>query len=150
MTKHSLRPYSYRDDAAVPSFDDSRPIFVFDGTCPLCSGGVRFLMTFDRAGKVAFTSAQETIGAALYQHYALPVDDTYLLIDRGEALGMSEGYFRLFSILGGLWPVLRLFAILPELWLDRAYRAMARNRFRLGGKVEQCRLLTPEQRRRLL
>ena len=28
-------PYSYRADPAVPAFDDSRPLFVFDNVCVL-------------------------------------------------------------------------------------------------------------------
>lgn len=150
MTRYSLLPHSYRSDPAVPQFDDFRPIFVFDGTCPLCSGGVRLLMLCDRKRKVAFTSAQGELGVALYRHYDLPVDETYLLLDHGQAFGVSEGYFRLFEILGGAWPLLKFFAVLPERWLDAAYRAVARNRYRLGGKTEQCALLTPEQRSRLI
>jgi hypothetical protein len=35
VTRHSGRAWSYRDDPAVPDFDDSRPLFVFDGHCEL-------------------------------------------------------------------------------------------------------------------
>ena len=50
-------PYSYRDNPAVPAFDDSRPVFIFDHVCVLCSGGVSFIMKHDRAGTIAFTPA---------------------------------------------------------------------------------------------
>jgi hypothetical protein len=33
-----MRTASYRDNLEVPSFDDSRALFVFDGVCVLCCG----------------------------------------------------------------------------------------------------------------
>ena len=42
------RPYSYRDDPAVPKFPDERPIIIFDGYCAMCSGFARFVLRHDR------------------------------------------------------------------------------------------------------
>lgn len=150
MTRHSATPYSYRDDPAVPDFDDSRPVFVFDGVCVLCSGGARWIMAFDRRARIAFTPAQGEIGAALYRHYGLPMDDTYLLLDRGHAYGMSGGYQRMFDILGGPWKLLKIIGLVSERLRDTVYRLIARNRYRWFGKAEHCALLTPDQRARLL
>lgn len=83
------QPYSYRNDPAVPVFDDSRPLFVFDTVCVLCSGGVSYLMRRDDAGKIAFTSAQGDLGQALYRHYGLDMDETYLFLANGRATTMS-------------------------------------------------------------
>jgi predicted DCC family thiol-disulfide oxidoreductase YuxK len=91
MTRISNKPYSYRDDPSVPQFDDSRPLFVFDGNCVLCSGGASWLMRADHEGKIAYTPAAGDLGAALYRHYGLELDDTYMILVRGEAFGMSEG-----------------------------------------------------------
>lgn len=142
--------FGYRDDPTVPGFDDTRPIFVFDGTCALCSGGAALLMRHDRAGKVRFVSAQSPLGRALYAHYALPIDESYLLIDRGRLHIKTDGYLRLVAILGGAWHLLRAGAIVPRPLRDAAYRLIATNRYRWFGKVEQCALLTPDQRARLL
>jgi predicted DCC family thiol-disulfide oxidoreductase YuxK len=150
MTRHSQTPFSYRDDPAVPKFGDSRPLFVFDGHCGLCSGGVRWLMRVDREGKIAFTSAQGELGGALYRHYGVEIDTTYLLIDRGEAYGMSGGYFRLLPYLGGAWHLFRVFGVFPEPLRDWFYRLVARNRYRWFGRYEHCELLTPDQRTRIL
>lgn len=150
MTLLARPPYSYRDDPSVPPFDDCRPLFVFDGTCVLCSGGASWIMRADRAGKVAFTPAAGPLGAAIYRHYGMAIDDTYLLLVRGEVYGLSEGYFRLGRELGGMWRLLALLRILPRPLRDAVYRMIARNRYRWFGKVEACVLLTPEQRARLL
>lgn len=150
MTRHSQTAYSYRSDTQVPRFDDSGPLFVFDGHCGLCSGGVRWLMRIDWRRRIAFTSAQGDLGAALYRHYGVAVDTTYLLIADGHAWGMSGGYLRLTRTLGGVWSVFRIAAVIPESWRDRAYRVLARNRYRWFGVHDHCALLNDDQRSRLL
>ena len=107
-------------------------------------------MRFDRSKVIAFTSAQGEIGAALYRHYGLPIDDTYLLLHRGHAYGMSGGYFRVLELLGGRWMLFKVLALVPEKFWDRLYWLVARNRYRWFGTAEHCAILTEEQRRRLL
>lgn len=143
-------PYSYRSDPDVPEFDDSRPFFVFDQICVLCSGGASFIMRRDRAGKIAFTPAQGELGKALYRHYGLSMDATYLFLARGQATSESEGYFALARELGGWWRFAALFRIVPGAIRDAVYRLIARNRYRWFGRTEACALLTEEQRARLL
>lgn len=150
MPEVSRKPGSCREDPAVPPFDDSRALFVFDGICVLCSGGARWLMRFDKGAKVNFTSMQSPLGQALYRHYGVAPDDTYLLIAGGRAYTDSRGYFELCSILGGPWRLLRVGLVIPERWRDALYALIARNRYRWFGKTEHCALLTPEQRARLV
>ncbi len=147
----TLKAYSYRVDPAVPDFDDSRPLFVFDGVCVLCSSGASFLMRHDREAIIAFTSAQAPLGQALYRHYELNMDETYLFVANGHAHAKSAGYLALAMELGGIWRVAELAHIVPEVLRDRFYDIIARNRYDWFGKTgESCRLLTPEQRERLL
>lgn len=143
-------PYSYRRDPAVPRFDDSRPLFVFDQICVLCSGGASFIMRHDRAGRIAFTPAQGEIGQALYRHYGLSMDATYLLLSHGRAATESEGYFALASELGGWWCLAGALRLVPRALRDATYRLIARNRYRWFGRTKACALLTEEQRARLL
>jgi predicted DCC family thiol-disulfide oxidoreductase YuxK len=148
---NEARPaFSYRDDPAVPPFDDSRPLFVFDGFCVLCSGGASWLMKHDREGRIALTSAQGDIGSALYRHYRIAMDETYLLLRDGRVFTKSEGYLQLFDAMGGWFRVLKALCLLPRPLRDWVYDIVARNRYRWFGKVEACALLTPEQKSRLL
>lgn len=143
-------PYSYRDDAAVLAFDDSKPLFVFDGVCVLCSTGVRWLMQVDRKARVNVAAGQEALGQALYRHYGQELDGSYLLIAGGRAFTASRGYLELARILGGPWQIFRVFALLPESLRDWVYDIVARNRYRWFGKSLHCALLTEEQRARLI
>lgn len=150
MPELSKQPFSYRDDPAVPTFRDDRPLFVFDGICVLCSGGANWIMRHDRKALVNFTPAQEELGQALYTHYGIEMDESYLLIAQGRAYTASRGYLELCSILGGWWNVLRIAAILPERLRDWLYSLVARNRYRWFGKVDYCSLLTEEHQKRLI
>jgi len=142
--------YEYREDSAVPPFDDSRPLFLFDGVCVLCSSGAAFVMAHDKRGVVAFASAQSLLGSAIYRHYGVQMDESYLLLLRGKAFTKSDGYIRLFTELGGAWRLLNAMRIVPRSIRDWAYDLIAVNRYRWFGKTDYCTLLTPEQRARLL
>ena len=142
--------FSYRSDPGVPDFDDSRALFVFDGVCVLCSGGAARLMKLDRHGRVNLTPVRSELGQALYRHYGVDWNTTYLLIDAGRAYTATAGYLRLCAVLGGPWRLLQVGAVMPERWRDAAYALVARNRYRWFGTADHCALLTPEQRKRLI
>jgi predicted DCC family thiol-disulfide oxidoreductase YuxK len=134
----------------VPAFDDSRALFVFDGVCVLCSRGASWIMRHDSNALINFTPAQDRLGRALYTHYGVAMDESYLLIADGRAYTASRGYIELCRILGGWWRILRVAVAIPERCRDWFYVLIARNRYRWFGKTEYCMLLTTEQRRRLL
>ena len=143
-------PYAYRDDQDVPPFDDSKALFVFDGVCVLCSGGAAWLMRFDQKRLVNFTSAQGPLGQALYAHFGLQLDESYLLINEGRAYTASAGYLKMCKVLGGPWHLLRITGLIPAVLRDWVYAQIARNRYRWFGKTEFCVLLDEEQRQRLV
>ena len=134
----------------MPAFDDSRALFVFDGVCVICSGGAAFVMRHDRHARLNFTPARSTLGQALYRHYAVNWNETYLLVEGGRAYTASAGYLRLCTILGGGWRYLRVSAIVPERSRDAIYALVARNRYRWFGKTNECRIPTPELRARMI
>ena len=142
--------HSYRGDPAVPSFPDDKPLFVFDGVCVLCSGGARWLMRHDKRGVFRFAPAQSPLGQALYRHYGIALDETYLLIDGGVAYGKSSGYLRMARLLGGVWRATAFFGIIPRAARDRAYDFVARHRYRWFGKTGYCELIPESLRARLL
>ncbi len=157
MTNHTQKslqtyaPYSFRDDPAVPDFDDSRSLFVFDHHCVLCTGGVGFIMKYDKRRAIAFTSAQKGLGEALCRHYDIDWDESYLFIRNGRPYIKSAGYFQVARAMGGLWHIPTIFQIIPRPIRDWAYDLVARNRYNWFGKTEEaCAVLTEDQRARLI
>ncbi|HEY1224780.1 MAG TPA: DCC1-like thiol-disulfide oxidoreductase family protein [Brevundimonas sp.] len=127
--------YSYRDDPAVPSFPDDRPLILFDGDCVLCSGSARFILRHDRAGRFRLAPVQSPLGQALLAHYGVdPADpSTMLLIAAGRAHERSDAVLR---IAAGLPPPISFAAALqmiPVSWRDAVYLWVARRRRRLAG-----------------
>lgn len=88
-------PYSYRDDPAVPAFDDSGPVAVMDADCAICSWGARMIHRLDRAQSTRICPIQTPLGAALMAHYGVAPDDpsTWLFIDHGVATAISMPSF---------------------------------------------------------
>ena len=43
-----------------------------------------------------------------------------------------------------------VFGVLPTAWLDRAYDLVARHRYRVFGRMEQCLIPSPEYRNRFI
>jgi predicted DCC family thiol-disulfide oxidoreductase YuxK len=128
----------------------NRPLFVFDGHCVLCSRGASFIMTHDKKHIVQFASAQSGLGIAIYEALGMPIDESYLLIDQTGVHTKSDGYFRLANILGGWWRLATVGNLVPRPVRDWIYDQVARNRYRWFGRTEQCRLLSDEQRDRLI
>ena len=126
------------------------PIFVFDGYCVLCSTGASFVMRHDPRAKVRFLSAQSPLGQAIYAHFALPLDASYLLITPEGTFTKTTGYFKLADILGGWFRLGQVFRLVPRAVRDGVYDWVAANRYRLFGKSELCALLTDGQRARLV
>ena len=107
-------------------------------------------MRRDQEGRVNMASAQSPLGAALYRHFGLALDDTYLFLHGGRAFSKSAGYFELFAFLGGWWRLLEAGRIVPGRLRDWVYDRVAANRYNWFGKTEMCALLSEDQRRRLI
>ncbi|WP_313251886.1 thiol-disulfide oxidoreductase DCC family protein [Stenotrophomonas sp.] len=128
------------------------PVIVFDGVCALCSRWVRFLLRFDRRGRYRFAAMQGARGRALLLAHGLDPDDplSFLLVEDGMAYTDTDAIVRVVSGLGGVWKLAGITRWLPGSLRDRAYRWLARNRYRWFGRNDSCYLPTPQQRARFL
>ncbi len=133
-------PYAYRRDAAVPAFDDTLPIIIFDGKCVLCSGFVQFVMKVDRRKRLRLLAAQTPLGEALYRHFDLRYGDfeTYVLLENGAVREKSSAALRIFALLGFPWSVMTIGYVLPRSWRDAMYDFVARHRVAWFGVRELC------------
>lgn len=151
MAVHAQR-HSYRNDASVPRFDDSRPVVVFDGVCVLCSGSMHFIQRHDTRDAFRFVLAQSALGQALFRHYGLPAEnfDTVMVIDDGVLYTKVDAFAAVMRRLPGLWPALSGVRFIPSFLADAMYDLVAGNRYRWFGKREACLMPTAELRARFL
>ncbi len=157
----SAKPYSYRDDAAVPAFDDTPPLIIFDGLCVLCAGGVQWMLARDPDGCCRFAAIQEPIPQALYRHFGLDAAafDTFLVLSEGVAHTKWAGVLAAARTLPQPWRALAMVGcVIPRSLGDWLYDIVQRHRLNWFGKrldvfnVTTHRCLAPQamQRRRLL
>ncbi len=135
------------------------PILFFDGECGFCDRAIRFSMSHDVHGRLfAATLNGETARAALQPFASMlaGVDSTVLYLPatltRDASVQIySDASLSVLRLLGGGWAVLGVLGHLVPRWIrDGAYKAFAKRRFQLFGRVEACQLWPPDWRARIL
>ncbi len=127
------------------------PTLVFDTDCVLCAGAVRFLLAHERDDRLHFMGAWSREGLALAAQYGFTAEDlngTFLLIENGRALARSDAALKVARHLWAPWRWFRLLRMVPKPLRDRLYGLVARYRYRLFGRREDCARVPPEQRHR--
>jgi predicted DCC family thiol-disulfide oxidoreductase YuxK len=144
--------YSYRADPAVPPFPDDKVLVVFDGVCVLCSGFARFILERDKDSAFRLTTAQSSLGQALYSHYGLDTQEfeSNLVLADGRAHAKLDTVALAGERLGGVWRALSLLRLLPRSLADWIYDRVARNRYAVFGRTEKCMSPPPRWRDRFI
>jgi predicted DCC family thiol-disulfide oxidoreductase YuxK len=145
--------YSYRNDPAVPPFDDTRPIIVFDGMCVLCASGVQWMLKHDPNGDTRFAVVQDRLAKALYRHYGLDADafDTFMVLKDGLPYTRWAGALAAARTMPQPWQALGVAGrIVPDVIGDRIYDWIQRNRLKWFGERETCRRPEPAEISRFL
>ncbi len=129
--------------------DRGRAIILFDGVCNLCNGAVTFIIDRDPNGYFAFAPLQSETGRELLEGAKTDLE-SIVLIENGERYSQSTAALRVARRLRNPWPLLYGFIVVPKALRDGVYDWIAANRYRWFGKIESCRLPTPELRERFL
>jgi len=133
--------YSYRADASVPRFDDSKPIVIFDGLCVLCSSGVQWMVAHDPRGSSRFAAIQSPLPRALYAHYGLDAArfDTFMVLMDGRAYVRWAGVLAAARTMPAPWRWLgEAGRIVPGFLGNPVYDWVQRNRLRWFGRRDVC------------
>jgi len=130
---------------------EAHPIIFFDGVCNLCNGVVDLLLRLDRDEQFRFASLQGETARDLLP----PLGDdartwSFVYYDEDGAQLRSDAALTVCQRLGGIWWLLSLARIVPRFLRDPVYRLVARNRYRVFGQRETCRVATPEEKARFL
>lgn len=133
----------------------SSPILLYDGLCSFCDGAVQFVMRHERAGMIRFAPLQGAYAHELFvRHPWLHKVDSLILVEQVEGKEQlyvrSAGALRVAELMGGKWRLLTILRVVPRVIRDWAYDLFARNRFRMFGKMQVCRLPSSEQLQRFL
>ncbi|MEO1136378.1 MAG: DCC1-like thiol-disulfide oxidoreductase family protein [Pseudomonadota bacterium] len=141
MMTTNYKPYSYASDPDVPSFDDSKPLIIFDGYCALCSSGVQWMMARDPEGEAVFAAISDDLPRALYLHYGLDPDvfDTFMVLHEGVPHLRWKGLSAAARVMPAPWKWLgSVGRIVPDFIGDAIYDFVQRNRIGWFGARETC------------
>jgi predicted DCC family thiol-disulfide oxidoreductase YuxK len=129
-------------------------IVLFDGVCNLCNRTVRFIIRHDSRARFQFASQQSAAGRRLLRQHGIPTSAGLaggVVVIEGERVWLdSDAIFRILYRLGGVWSIPAALRFFPKPLRDWAYRLIARNRYRIFGRLERCMVPTPELKKRFL
>lgn len=129
----------------------SHDVILFDGVCSLCNVFVDFVMKRDRHGRVRFASLQSEVGRRFVADFELADAIEYIVLVRdGRATIKSSAALRVCRRLRFPWPLAQVFLLVPPFIRNWVYDRIARNRYRLFGKRETCRVPTEKERERFI
>jgi predicted DCC family thiol-disulfide oxidoreductase YuxK len=114
-------------------------VILYDGVCVFCSRWIRFVASRDTGRRFRFTAIQSGYGARLAQAFGIdPQDpDTNAVVHGGVAYFKSDAALTVLGALPG-WGWVRVLRAVPKPFRDAAYNLVARNRYRIFGKYDDC------------
>ena len=126
-------------------------VILYDGVCVFCSCWVRFVATRDTSRKFRFTAIQSPYGTHLAQAFGIdPADpDTNAVIHGGVAYFKSDAALTVLSNLPS-WQWVKVLFAAPRPLRNAVYNLIARNRYRIFGKYDECFVPDAEMRARVL
>ena len=131
---------------------DNKSLILFDGVCHFCNNVVNFVIDRDPEKKFVFAALQSeyaTERLAQLGEYNVSVY-TVILIRNNKIYKRSRAALEIAKGLNGLWPLCYAAMIIPGFMRDVVYNFIAKNRYKWFGKMEACRIPTPEMRERFL
>ncbi|NDE15271.1 DUF393 domain-containing protein [bacterium] len=131
----------------------TRLVVYFDGVCNLCNRFVDFLVRIDRARVLRYAPIQgETARArGIYDAAREPVPGS-IVVQRdvaeqdGERWTESDAVIRIFTHVGGIWSAAAILRVVPRTLRNAVYRTVARNRYRIFGRRDTCRVPSDEEK----
>lgn len=125
-----------------------KDILYFDGVCNLCNGFIDFLIRREQTlffaplqGETARTQLSAQVKANL---------DTVVFQLKGRIYFRSSAAIRALMHIGGFWRLMGFFLVLPTPVRDFIYDLVAKNRYKLFGRLDSCRLPSAAERARFL
>ena len=132
-------------------------LVLYDGVCGLCSRLLQFLLRHDHRAAFNFASLQSAMGRVVVERCGGNPDELtsfYVLANyrTPAARFFTRSHAALFVAgeLGWPWKLARVAGVLPTALLDRVYDVVARTRYRVFGRHEQCLTPRPEHRSRFV
>ena len=135
----------------------NNPVILYDGVCGLCDRSVRFVLRHDQRGFFRFAALQGHFAAKALAHHgkdAAQLEAMCVIAGEKsrpeELLCKSDAAIFVLRQLNWPWKAAVLLKIVPRGLRDRAYDWIARRRYQIFGKLEQCAIPSVAERDRFI
>ena len=120
-------------------------IILFDGYCNLCNGFVRFIIRHDPKALFKFASLQSVKGRTLLEEHGIKdySGNSIVYIQSEKCYFKSKAALLIIRKLNYPFKLLYFGIILPHFLSDGIYNLVAKYRYRLFGRKDQC--MIPEE-----
>lgn len=127
-------------------------VILFDGECPFCRAWVAFVLRHDPRGAFRFAPRQSDAARHLLAPFGVSPDalDSIALIAGPTLATRSDAVLQICSQLGFPWRLVSWLGVIPRPLRDVGYAWVARNRHRLLGRRDRCRMADSEDGDRFL
>lgn len=132
-------------------------LVLYDGVCGLCSRLLQFLLRHDRRRVFRFAPLQGPTARSLVARWGGNPDELttfYVCADyrtpRARVFTRSNAALFVARELGWPWKLLLVARIVPKVLRDVLYDVVARTRYQIFGRYDQCLLPSAESRSRFV
>jgi len=114
-------------------------IVLFDGVCNLCNSTVLFLIKHDTNNQLRFCAQQTEAGKnIMLQNNIATNNNSVIFIKERKVYDKSDAIIEISKLLTG-WPsILQYGRIVPKWFRNFIYDLIAKNRYRIFGKRNEC------------
>ena len=127
-------------------------IILFDGVCNFCSFWVNFVIKRDKNDIFRFAALQSETGEKYLKKFRLNITDpdTFILIDGENYFIKSTAALKVAWELKSWLKISYPLIFLPISFRDFLYDLIAKNRYKIFGKKDVCRIPTAEEKMKFI
>ena len=129
-----------------------KKIIFFDGVCNLCNRFIQFVIKYDKRKLFYFAPLQGRNSKIFLNEKDLKIDkiQTIFLFDSGKIYNRSTAVLKIIKLFSNYWSLFYIFIIIPKFIRDLVYNIVAKYRYKLFGKMDQCMIPHPSLMDRFL
>ena len=136
-----------------PSVGEGAHLVLYDGVCGLCNRLIQYLLEHDRRSAFTFASLQSAAGTNMVKRFGgNPNELTSFCVvadyrtSGAQMFSKSRAALFVAGELGWPWKLVQVARVLPRPLRDSLYDLVARHRYRIFGRYEQCLMPSEEER----
>ena len=131
---------------------NQKQIILFDGVCNFCNFWVNFVLERDKKNLFRFAALQSEKARELSSRLNIDISnlDTFVLIVGEKFYIKSTAALMVCKKLDSYLKILFPLIILPAFIRDFVYDIIAKNRYKLFGRKESCRIPTQAEKEKFL